>query len=104
MNLFEKKEKTLLDIEIEDIISQNINALQGLINNFEVIFEKIWQNRNATPQEIFNAFGTDASKLFNAANETIKFIQTLKPDYKPPVVPFIYTVQKDGTVKVGDKK
>lgn len=96
--------KTHEQIVIDEVVSlgeMNSRTLENLIHNFENAFWQVWSNRNATPQEIFNFFGVNALQLFQTATATIAFIQTLKPDYVPPTIPYAYAINQDGTVTVG---
>jgi len=68
--------------------------------------EMVWENRQFTPQEVIDALGNDAAKVFlyhGALTELVKELATLdgiNVDIKLPTNEF--TVSKDGKITVGE--
>jgi len=79
-------------------------TIDQLIRATKNTFKNVWYNPEATPQEIFNEFGTNASIIFNDHAAAVQCVLTIKPraltpaDYTPP---FEYTINQDGSVTVG---
>lgn len=71
------------------------------INTFiRELMKRIWQNQNLTPQEAFDAFGTDAVSLFLLAGKAGELLTLLDPTYQLPLPPMDSTKNADGTVTV----
>jgi hypothetical protein len=60
----------------------------------------IWQNAALTPQEAFDAFGTDAGELVRLAGVLKDAMNSAKPG-SISHAPAAFTVNEDGTVMVG---
>ncbi len=62
----------------------------------------VWANSNATPQQAFDAFATNAGDLFNLANAYGAMVQAYSGTAPPSPVPagYSYTINADGTVTV----
>lgn len=69
--------------------------------------EELWENPNATPQEIIDALGDDAIKVFQFHGAltqlitAISEIDNVKVDLKTPSNAF--TIDKSGKIKVSDQ-
>jgi hypothetical protein len=81
------------------------SGFNGVKQNFLQTFKNVWANpQGLEPQEIFDAFDKDAATLFDIANKTAQFILSVDPDFAVPEIPYLYTINQDGTVTVGEKK
>jgi hypothetical protein len=67
------------------------------------IFNMLWNNPKATPQEILDQYGVDAAALFSFSSEIQTMAKAIDPGYVPLVSPYEYTINPDGTITVGDK-
>jgi len=67
------------------------------------IFNMLWNNPKATPQEILDEYGTDAASLFSFSLQIQTMAKAIDPGYVPLVSPYEYTINRDGTITVGDK-
>ncbi len=82
------------------------SQFRSLLSSFKSSFASVWSNPNLTPQQVMDAFGTDAAQLFVLAGATVTMLNTILPgtlalaDYMPP---YSYTVNQDGTVTIGAK-
>lgn len=74
----------------------NFNRISQALQNQ---FNNVWNNDDFTPQEIFDAFGTDAIQLFQVAGATIALLQIMNSSFVPPTPP-AYTANEDGTITV----
>lgn len=86
----------------KNIAIYNKATLDTLKESTRNSFNNVWRNPEATPQEIFASFGTNAVKLFVVAGATIQFIKALDPEWEEPVPPYQYSINPDGTVTVGN--
>jgi len=103
MDIFTQQElspEILAQIEASKIAQFNSDILQSTILNYESAFTMFWYNPNATPQLIADRFGNNAYKLFVASDTTRQFIQSMKPEYVPPSVPYAFEINPDGTVTI----
>lgn len=101
-----KIEKTQEDIAkdiAKKVLGTNLNGLNKLKDAIRSSFSLIWDNPNATPQEILDEFGTNAKELFIASAKTIAFIKSFDEEYEEPKRLYEFTINEDGTVVVGDK-
>lgn len=64
-------------------------------------FNDIWHNKQATPQQVLNEFGTKGAVLFANHEAAVQLILSIDPtalkasEYIPPLP---YTINSDGTV------
>jgi len=103
IDIFKTTEKTrdeLVKEQAERVAMENLNTLNFLKTRVKISFDLVWNNPIATPQEIFDSFGTNASKLFQTAGKTIEFIKSFDPSYEPPISNKTYTINEDGTVTI----
>lgn len=62
---------------------------------------QVWENDNGlSPQDAFDAFGTDAADLVRLATILVSTINAATPDTLPTPDPTVLTVNSDGTVSV----
>lgn len=83
------------------ISGQMTQSFMLLKNQFNAIFKQVWQNKDLTPQQIFDSFGTDAAQLFLIAGTIQQAMNTIVPDSVTQAPPSPYTIHPDGTVTVG---
>ena len=81
------------------------NAMTGQFTQLNAgmlrIFKTLWQHPILTPQQAFDAFGTDAVELFVIADAVAALLNSVVPnscDLTPPVA---VTRNNDGTVTLG---
>jgi len=67
------------------------------------LFQQFWENRKVSPQEILDEYGTDAAQLFAYSSQLQALAKGINPDYEPLVPPYAFTINRDGTVTVGEK-
>jgi hypothetical protein len=89
---------------VENIKLSSNATSKVMLQTYKNNFTAIWKNLRITPQEIFDAFGTDARELFIAASGIASVINAIKPNTITEPVPYEYTINEDGTVKIGEKK
>jgi hypothetical protein len=64
-------------------------------------FNAIWSNPKLTPQQCFDAFGTNAANLLQVYATMQTAMNAIVPDSLPQAAPNALTVNSDGTVTVG---
>ena len=67
------------------------------------IFNQLWNNPKASPQEILDEYGTDAASLFSFSSQIQTMAASIDSSYVPVVPPYEYTIKPDGTITVGEK-
>jgi hypothetical protein len=67
------------------------------------LFNQLWKNPKASPQEILDEYGTEAAQLFSFSSQLQAMALGINPAYEPLVSPYEFTINSDGTVTVGDK-
>jgi len=104
-----------IQARINQIMQLNMNLLTSNKNGLLEIFHLVYfTNQIAVglhpvvslitdTQAVFDHFGTDAVKLFIAADLVTKLIQVVDPTFIAPVPPFNYVINPDGTVTVSAK-
>ena len=75
-------------------------GLDILKANYKDSFACLWNNPNATPQEILDVYWVNAAQLFITSRDIAIFINSLDPTWEPPVSPNEFTINPDGTVTV----
>ena len=60
----------------------------------------VWDNQEATPAEILNSLGKDASEIFKLSSALIDFIISIEPTFQPKVPTKEYIINDDGTVTI----
>lgn len=87
---------------------QSQQTFQGLRNTYTEIFNSMWNNRQGlTPQEAFDALGTEAGELFKFAGIMLATLEAAKPgstDDLPKGDTSKYTINQDGTVSVVEQR
>lgn len=82
--------------------TQAKNVYNTMVGMFIRTSKMFWNNPNATPEEIAEALGTDAKKLFELHYKLGQFIAEINPSDIAEVSPLIgsFTINEDGTVTV----
>jgi len=87
----------------KQISRKTFETLQGLIGSYNDIRQMVWNNRQGlTPQEVFDALGTNGAELFQLSGLLVTTVNTAKPDTLDAAQPYEFTINPDGTVTVGD--
>lgn len=103
MDIFNITTETNLPLqEARNLAEKNRIALDMLKSNFKNSFNSLWNNPNATPQEILDMFDTNAYKLFATSRDTIMFIKSIDPEWEAPISPKEFTVNPDGSVTISE--
>jgi hypothetical protein len=55
-------------------------------------FNQVWRDKDLTPKQIIEGFGTDAAALFQNSSQIQTILATVDPDYVPLAIPEGYTV------------
>lgn len=77
-------------------------SFDRLVRDFGTLFQQVWNNQNGlTPQQIFDAFGTDAVQLFVIAGTIQDAVNHIQPSTLNGTPPLPYVIHQDGTVTVG---
>jgi hypothetical protein len=100
MNIFETPQINKAEQEAINLSTKSKVGLDMLKSNYEDSFMTLWANPNATPQEILDLYGTNASQLFVVSRATAMFIKSVDPSWTPPVSPKEFTINEDGTVTI----
>lgn len=85
--------------------SESLDLFQSVKQRHQKLMRIVWQNpRGLTPQQVMDAFGTEAAELFSLSDALLNLIKTAKPDdpYGDTQIPYEFTIHDDGTVTVGD--
>lgn len=85
--------------------NQAKNVYDTMVSMFIRTSRMFWSNPNATPEEISEALGTDAKKLFELHYKLGQFIAEINPSDISEVSGIIgkFTINEDGTVTVLSK-
>lgn len=93
-------------------MAQTINEVVSQINRsvslslayakveHSAVFNLIWNNSNATPEQIFVALGNNAGNLVIAFQKVSNLIKSLDPTYIILEAPKKFTINKDGSVTI----
>lgn len=83
-------------------IQSTINALySSMLVAYSRCMGEVWRHPTLSPQEVLDAFGSDAAELFRLAGILKGAINAATPNTIPDVTANV-TVNADGTVTVGD--
>lgn len=84
-----------------EVRRQSAYLQSAMLTAHQQIYQTVWSNPNATPQEILDEIGTDAADLFIAGSKLVDIVLTQNPaalteeQYLPKQAP---TLNPDGTV------
>ena len=95
--------KEIKALSIRRLIASGADYVKDLERRHTAIFNIIWFNEDFTPQEIMDMYGTSAYLLFQDSLATQEFLQKVILNYKFLIPPYKYTINKDGSVTIGDK-
>jgi len=86
------------------MVKRVINEIIGdIMKQFPIVFDSMWNNKmGLTPQQAFDALGTDAVQLIIISNGLQQLVNTLVPNLMNFSVPTGWTMvpNQDGTVTV----
>lgn len=103
--MFNVPEKTKAE-KITDIVREIDKTSYETIENakvgYKAAYDLLWHNSEITPQEICDAFGNEAYKLFENAMKWISLIQEFDATWVYPPAPNLFTINQDGTVTIGE--
>ena len=85
------------------IVAMSTSMFNRMKQEHARIFNILWNNPKATPQEILDQYGVDAAALFSFSLQIQTIAKAIDPGYVRLVSPYEYTINPDGTVTVGDK-
>jgi hypothetical protein len=85
------------------IFKMSNSVYEHMKRQHNYIWKLIWSNRNgASPQEVLDGMGTDASELFTFSIGIQGMLYQADNTYIPMTPPYEYVINDDGTVTVGD--
>ena len=84
------------------IVANSTGMFRRMKQEHARIFNLLWNNPKATPQEILDEYGTDAAALFSFSSQIQTMATAIDSGFVALVPPYNYTVNGDGTVTVGD--
>lgn len=99
----QKTHEELVKDEVVKIVNYSDNISKGTDNRHKSLWNMIWHNSIATPQEIFDLFGQNAVKLFQLSSALQHLLTEVLNGYEMMSPPYEYTINEDGTVTVGNK-
>lgn len=82
------------------ILRQMNMSFESLVDTFTTLFNMVWDNPTLTPQQVFDAFGANASQLFVISSTIKTAVNTITPGTLNQTPPTAYTINNDGTVTV----
>ena len=85
------------------IVGMSTSMFRRMKQEHARIFNLLWNNSKATPQEILNEYGVDAAELFSFSLQIQTMATSIDPSYVALVPPYKFTINGDGNVTVGDK-
>jgi len=97
----EKTHDEILKDEVLKIIESSNNISKGTDIRHKNLWNLIWNNKNVTPQEIFDVFSTDAYKLFELSSALQTLLSRVIENYQFMTPKYEYTINEDGSVTVG---
>jgi hypothetical protein len=97
------KDAAGIQAKVKDRLDQRVNGLFNYLEQeFNNLMQEFWENSaGLTPQQVFDAYGTDAAQWFALANDLANMMNAIVPNTVDPTPPLPYTINPDGTVKVG---
>ena len=103
-NPFAVKTKSAAEQLAAEIIGHSSAVAPFLVTTHQTIYNKLWKEsfaRGTSPQEVLNAMGSDAAKLFEQGGKLVEFLLTkdlasmTESEYTPKQTPVF---NQDGTV------
>lgn len=74
-----------VDDEFKKAVAQSAMLANQLEVAHTALFNLIWKNKNVTPEQMFEKYGTDAAELFRVSSAIQDILIAVKPNYKPLV-------------------
>ena len=68
------------------------------------VYEDVWNNKDLSPQEVMDAFGSEAYELFTMSNSIIGVLNQAVPNSVNVEAPNEYVINNDGSVTIGAEK
>jgi len=87
---------------VSEVIRYSNNLESNLLQDHAHIYNLVWNNEQATPQEIFDGLGADVKQIFEASIAIQTLLKTLDSSYEVLTAPYEYEITAQGVV-VGDK-
>ena len=107
-NINKQKELTLEEKQervAKRIKQEATNLFTGMAGTYQTLKQIVWENpAGLTPQEVFDALGSDSAQLFQLSALLVQTVNAAQPGTLDPAQPYNFTINPDGTVTVGDKK
>ena len=85
------------------IVANSTGMFRRMKQEHARIFNMLWNNPKATPQEILDQYGEEAAALFSFSSQIQAMATAIDPGFVALVPPYEYTINPDGTVIVGEK-
>ena len=93
-------------VSVEDIVNKIKQGNTSIYRIVEAVirnnFHFIWENRDFTPKQIIDAFGTDAKDLFILSGTLQALLKQVNPDYVEQVPTKEFTIEADGKITVAE--
>jgi len=81
------------------------NIYETVKNKHDQLWNVVWDNpAGLTPQEVIDAFGTDAKELFTYSQSLQTLLSEANENYVVKVTPNLVTINTDGSVTVGEPR
>lgn len=98
LTLEQKKERTKIRIA-----RKSYETFQGLVGTYVELKQTVWENpQGLTPQQVFDALGTNGGELFSLSTLLVTTVNTVIPGTLTDTHPYEFTINPDGTVTVGN--
>jgi len=95
----EKTPEELAKEQVNDFVS-NLNLV---VNEVETAIQKVTKKFWDNPVVLAEGLGKDTGKLFTLLSSLETLLAQYDENYEKFVVPYEFTVNKDGSVTIGDK-
>jgi len=87
---------------LDRIVDENTRCLSVMKDTARAVFQLLWHSTDKTPQQVCDMMNTDAAQGFLAHSKLQELIYLIDPTWVPLVPPVSYTVNQNGTVKIGE--
>jgi predicted transcriptional regulator len=102
MAIFSTPKPVTVDVIVDRIKAGNTQLYNTINQMHTQIFKAVWEQKNFTPKQIVDAFGTDAKALFELSSAVQTLLKTANPLYEPLVPKKQVTINENGTVTVAE--
>lgn len=96
----EKSKTKALAQEFEQDLADMDASFTELIDTYNTLYRRIWNNRKFTPEEKIASYGTKGSFILYTANLVKEFITKIDPTYEFKDSPCSLVVNEDGTITI----